>query len=291
MDYMIRGNLKNRPIRFFVISAKETIEKMKEIHDTMPNASACAGRSLMATALIGYTMKNDDDIVTTVLNCDGEIGKVTCTANNKGQVKCDIINPKTNIYLNDLGKLDVKRVVGNGTLRVIKDIGLREPYVGETDIVSGEIAQDYTYYFAMSEQTPSVVSLGVLVDKEKFDIMHAGGLIIQLLPGNTEEDIEYLEGKVANLKYMTTLLSEGKTPEDIINDIFSDEEIEITDKQNVQYYCNCSREKIEKVVIALGKKELEDIINQDHKITLKCHFCGKEYTLTEDELKELIKEA
>lgn len=291
MDYMIRGNLKNRPIRFFVISAKETIEKMKEIHDTMPNASACAGRSLMATALIGYTMKNDDDIVTTVLNCDGEIGKVTCTANNKGQVKCDIINPKTNIYLNDLGKLDVKRVVGNGTLRVIKDIGLREPYVGETDIVSGEIAQDYTYYFAMSEQTPSVVSLGVLVDKEKFDIMHAGGLIIQLLPGNTEEDIEYLEGKVANLKYMTTLLSEGKTPEDIINDIFSDEEIEITDKQNVQYYCNCSREKIEKVVIALGKKELEDIINQDHKITLKCHFCSKEYTLTEDELKELIKEA
>lgn len=291
MDYMIRGNLKNRPIRFFIISAKETIEKMKEIHDTMPNASACAGRSLMATALIGYTMKNDDDIVTTVLNCDGEIGKVTCTANNKGQVKCDIINPKTNIYLNDLGKLDVKRVVGNGTLRVIKDIGLREPYVGETDIVSGEIAQDYTYYFAMSEQTPSVVSLGVLVDKEKFDIMHAGGLIIQLLPGNTEEDIEYLEGKVANLKYMTTLLSEGKTPEDIINDIFSDEEIEITDKQNVQYYCNCSREKIEKVVIALGKKELEDIINQDHKITLKCHFCGKEYTLTEDELKELIKEA
>ena len=245
----------------------------------------------MATALIGYTMKNDDDIVTTVLNCDGEIGKVTCTANNKGQVKCDIINPKTNIYLNDLGKLDVKRVVGNGTLRVIKDIGLREPYVGETDIVSGEIAQDYTYYFAMSEQTPSVVSLGVLVDKEKFDIRHAGGLIIQLLPGNTEEDIEYLEGKVANLKYMTTLLSEGKTPEDIINDIFSDEEIEITDKQNVQYYCNCSREKIEKVVIALGKKELEDIINQDHKITLKCHFCGKEYTLTEDELKELIKEA
>ena len=291
MDYMIRGNLKNRPIRFFVISAKETIEKMRQIHEAMPNASACAGRSLMATALIGYTMKNDDDIVTTILNCDGEIGKVTCTANNKGQVKCDIINPKTNIYLNELGKLDVKKVVGNGTLRVIKDIGLREPYVGETDIVSGEIAQDYTYYFAMSEQTPSVVSLGVLVDKEKFDIMYAGGLIIQLLPGNTEEDIEYLEEKVSHLKYMTTLLSEGKTPEDIIKEIFDDEEIEITDKQNVVYYCNCSREKIEKVVIALGKKELEDIIATDHKITLKCHFCGKEYTLSEEELNNLLKEA
>ena len=149
MDYMIRGNLKHRPIRFFVISAKDTIEEMRNIHSTTPNASACAGRSLMATALIGYTMKNDDDVVTTILNCDGEIRKVTCTANNKGELKCDIINPNTNIYLNNQGKLDVKRIVGNGTLKVIKDIGLREPYVGETNIVSGEIAEDYTYYFAM----------------------------------------------------------------------------------------------------------------------------------------------
>ncbi|WP_290773113.1 Hsp33 family molecular chaperone HslO [Anaerofustis sp.] len=291
MDYMIRGNLKNRPIRFFAISAKETIEEMKKIHSTSPNACACAGRSLMATALIGYTMKNDDDIVTTILNCDGEIKKVTCTANNRGEVKCDIINPNTNIYLNKEGKLDVKRIVGNGGLKVIKDIGLREPYVGETNIISGEIAQDYTYYFAMSEQTPSVVSLGVLVDKENFDVMVAGGLIIQMMPNASEDDIIYLENKVKELKYMTSILKEEPSLEKIIRQIFNDEELQISDKKDVKYKCNCSKEKIEKVVIALGREELEDIINKDHEITLKCHFCGKEYHLDEKELTKLMGEA
>jgi len=289
MDYMIRGNLKNRPIRFFVTTAKETIEEMRKIHDTTPNATACAGRSLMATALIGYTMKNERDLVTTILDCDGEIRKVTSTANAKGEVKCDIINPKTGMYLNEKGKLDVARIVGNGTLKVIKDIGLREPYIGETNIVSGEIAEDYTYYFAMSEQTPSVVSLGVLVDNDEFKVKEAGGLIIQLMPNAKEEDISYLEEKIKGLKYMTSLLNEGKSPEDIINYIFDDNEIEITDKKNINYKCSCSKEKIEKVVISLGKDELNKIIEEDHGINLKCHFCKKEYYLDEEELKALIR--
>lgn len=292
MDYMIRGNLKYRPIRFFVIDAKDTVEEMRKIHETTPNATACAGRNLMATTLIGYTMKNDSDLVTTILNCDGEIQKITATANCKGEVKCDIINPKTGMYLNELGKLDVKRIVGNGTLKVIKDIGLKEPYIGETNIVSGEIAEDYTYYFAMSEQTPSIVSLGVLVDNDdEFHVEHAGGLIIQLLPNASEEDITYLENKLPTLKYMTTFLKEEGSIENIINLIFNDEEIVITDKQEVCYKCNCSKEKIEKVVIALGKDELTQILKEDHEINLKCHFCGNEYHLNEEELRKLIEEA
>lgn len=291
MDYMIRGNLKNKPIIFFVITAKDTVEEMRKIHNSSPNATACAGRSLMATGLIGYTMKNDNDMVTSIIDCDGEIKKVTVTANAKGEVKCDIINPNTGIYLNDIGKLDVKKIVGNGTLKVIKDMGLRDPYVGETNLVSGEIAEDYTYYFAMSEQTPSVVSLGVLVDNKDFFVKEAGGLIIQLLPDATEEDIRYLEEKIKGLEYMTTLLSEGKNPEDIIRYIFDDSEVEITGKENVVYKCNCSKEKIEKVILALGKDELKNILKEDHGITLKCHFCGKEYHLNEKELTQLIKEA
>lgn len=290
MDYMIRGNLKNKPIIFFVITAKDTVEEMRKIHNSSPNATACAGRSLMATGLIGYTMKNDNDMVTSIIDCDGEIKKVTVTANPKGEVKCDIINPNTGIYLNDIGKLDVKKIVGNGTLKVIKDIGLRDPYVGETNLVSGEIAEDYTYYFAMSEQTPSVVSLGVLVDNKDFFVKEAGGLIIQLIPDAKEEDIRYLEDKIKGLEYMTTLLSEGKNPEDIIRYIFDDSEVEITGKENVVYKCNCSKEKIEKVILALGKDELKNILKEDHGITLKCHFCGKEYHLNEKELSELIKE-
>lgn len=291
MDYMIRGNLKNKPIIFFVITAKDTVEEMRKIHNSSPNATACAGRSLMATALIGYTMKNDSDMVTSIIDCDGEIKKVTVTANSKGEVKCDIINPNTGIYLNDIGKLDVKKIVGNGTLKVIKDIGLRDPYVGETKLVSGEIAEDYTYYFAMSEQTPSVVSLGVLLDNKDFFVKEAGGLIIQLLPDAKEEDIEYLEDKIKGLKYMTALLNEGKDPEDIIKYIFDDGEIEFTDKKDVVYKCNCSKKKIEKVVLALGKDELLKILKEDHGITLKCHFCGKEYHLDEQELLNLINEA
>lgn len=289
MDYMIRGNLKDKNIRFFVISAKNTVEEMRKIHHTTPTATACAGRSLLATCLIGYTMKNEQDLVTTILDCSGEIRKVTVTSNNKGQVKCDVLNPDLNIYINEKGKLDVKKIVGNGTLKVIKDIGLRDAYVGQVDIVSGEIAEDYTYYFAKSEQTPSVVSLGVLVDEKDYNVIQAGGLIIQLLPGASEEDIIYLENKIKTLEYMTTLLQGGKSIEDIINYIFDDAQVEITHKQEVKYTCNCSKEKIEKVVISLGKKELKQIIEEDKGINLKCHFCGKEYYLNEEELNSLIE--
>lgn len=289
MDTMIRGYIKDRPIRFFMTNATDTVEEMRRIHETSPNATAAAGRSLMATAMIGYDMKNDDDVVTTILDCDGEVGKITCTADNRGNVKCDIINPDTGIYITDAGKLDVKRVVGGGTLRIIKDIGLKDPYIGQTDIVSGEIAEDYTYYFAKSEQTPSVVSLGVYVDAGEPHVSAAGGMFLQLLPYFEEEDIDYLEKKIENLRYMSEYLREGKSLEEILESIFDDAEVAVTDRKSVRYSCNCSEEKIEKVVIALGREELERIIREDHEIELLCHFCHRKYRLTEDRLRELLE--
>lgn len=291
MDYMIRGYIKDKPIRFFAVSARDTVEKMRDIHETSANATAACGRSLMATLMIGYDMKNESDVVTTIIDADGETGKITSTADNSGRVKLDVINPKTGFYLNDAGKLDVGRVVGNGTLRVIKDIGLKEPYVGQTDLVSGEIAEDYTYYFAKSEQTPSVVSLGVFVKGEEARVDAAGGLIIQLLPYYGEEDIDYLEKRIENLRYMTEYLNEGKSLEEIVTDLFSDRETVVTDRKDISYTCNCSMEKIEKVVIALGKKELEKIIEEDHGIELMCHFCHTKYRIEEKRLRELLKNA
>lgn len=290
-DYMIRGTLKSKPIRFFLIDGKNTVAKMKEIHDTSPNATAAAGRSLLATAMIGYEMKNKKDIVNTIIDCDGEMRKITCTANNVGSVKCDILNPHTGFYINEeTGKLDVAKVIGSGTLRVIKDLGFGQPYSGEVPIISGEISEDYTYYFALSDQTPSVVSLGVYLGKEE-GVTSAGGMIIQLLPGAEEEDIVYLEEKVKNLETMTAMLKKEKSIEDIVTSIFSDAEVEIADRQEVNYECNCSKEKIEKLVLSLGKDEIEDIIKKDEGVDILCHFCKTNYHLSSDEVKTLAENA
>ena len=291
MDYMIRGYIKDRPIRFFAVNARDTVEKMHEIHSSSPNATAAAGRSLMATIMIGMDMKNDSDLVSTVIDATGEIGKITCTADRNGNGKCDIINPDTGVYITDAGKLDVKRVVGSGTLRVIKDIGLKDPYIGQTDIVSGEIAEDYTYYFAKSEQTPSVVSLGVYVGSSKGEVTAAGGMFLQLLPYYEEEDIDYLEERIKNLRYMTEYLNDGESLESIITGLFGKDSVAFTDRKDVKYTCNCSIEKIEKAVIAIGKEELEKIIEEDHGMELMCHFCHRKYRLDEERLKELIRHA
>ncbi len=290
MDYMIRGNVKNMPIRFFAATAKDTVEEMRNVHNTTPTATAAVGRTMIATVLIGYTMKNDTDVVTSIVAGDGEIGKIVCTANPLGEIKCDIDNPTTNVYITDNGKLDVKKVVGEGSLKVIKDIGLKQPYSGEVPLVSGEIGEDFTYYFAKSEQTPSVVALGVFVDKE-CNVEESGGLIIQLLPNAQEEDVDYLQGRIETLRPITTLLREGKTIEEIVTELFEGKDVEIVEKKKVRYYCDCNVEKIKKVILSLGKESLQEIIDDDEGISVLCHFCKKEYDLTTSELKDLVRES
>ena len=289
-DYIIRATAAEGQIRAFAAITRELTEFARQAHNTSPVATAALGRLLTAGAMMGVMMKGADDILTIKIEGDGPIGGLTVTADSKGDVKGYAYNPEVMLPPNEKGKLDVGGALGIGVLSVIKDIGLKEPYVGQTILVTSEIAEDLTYYFATSEQTPSSVALGVLMNKDN-TVRQAGGFILQLLPGASEEVISTLENRLKEITSITSLLDAGNTPEMILEHILGDFDLEILDKIPTQFACNCSRERIEKALISIGKKELQEMINEGKTIEMNCHFCNKHYPVTVEELKGLLEKA
>ena len=289
-DYIIRATAADGQIRAFAATTCELVEYARSAHNTSPVATAALGRLLTAGSMMGVMMKGADDILTIKINGDGPIQGLTVTADSKGNVKGYAYNPDVMLPPNEKGKLDVGGALGVGVLSVIKDIGLKEPYVGDTILVTSEIAEDLTYYFATSEQTPSSVALGVLMNKNN-TVRQAGGFIIQLLPGASDEVIDKLENKLGEITSITSMLDAGMTPEMILEDILGEFGLEILDKLPTRFYCGCSKARIEKALISVGKKDLQSMIDDGETIEVNCHFCNKHYPITVDELKVLLEKA
>ena len=286
-DYIVRATAADASIRAFAINAKEMVETAREDHGTSPIMTAALGRLLAAGAMMGSMMKGDKDVLTLRIQCSGPAKGLTVTADSKGNVKGFVANPDVDLPPNAQGKLDVGGALDLGVLSVIKDMGLKEPYVGQCQLQTGEIAEDLTYYFATSEQTPSAVGLGVLVDKD--GVKQAGGFIIQLMPFTTDEVIDKLEKRISEMDSVTNMLERGLSPEGILEEILGDFGLEITDTIDTQFYCDCSKEKVSRALASINKKDLDDIINDGESIEVKCQFCNKAYTFEVDELKEIRK--
>lgn len=286
-DYLVRAIAANGQVRAFAAYTKNTVETARQAHNTSPVVTAGLGRLLTAGAMMGSMMKGDRDVLTIKAEGSGPVGHYLVTADSKGNVKGYAANPNVILPANAAGKLDVGGSLGVGLLTVIKDLGLKEPYTGTCELVSGEIAEDLTYYFASSEQTPSSVGLGVLMTKDN-TVNVAGGFIIQLMPDATEETISIVEEKISTIKSVTSMFENGLDPEGIINLILGGLDPEILDKMPVRFYCNCSKERVSKALITIGRKELDNIIEENEPIEVKCHFCNKAYNFTVDELKKLV---
>ena len=289
-DYMIRATAADGQIRAFAATTKEMVETAKNAHNTSPIATAALGRLMTAAAMMGSDLKGEGELLTLRIEGDGPIGGLFVTADGKGDVKGYAFNPDVMLPPNAQGKLDVGGSLGLGVLSVIKDIGLKEPYVGQTQLITGEIAEDLTYYFATSEQVPSSVALGVLMNKDN-TVRQAGGFIIQLLPGASDEIIDRLEAKLSGISSITSLLDAGKTPEEILTDILGEFGLEILKKMPVQFHCDCERSRVEKAIISIGRKEIQDMIDEGKEIEVNCQFCNKHYKFSVDELGEMLKKA
>ena len=289
MDRLIRATAADAQIRAFACVSTDMVEEARKRHDLSPVACAALGRLMTGGVMMGAMLKGDDDILTLQLLGDGPIGKVTVTADPKGNVKGYADNPSVMLPPNALGKLDVGGAVGNGYLQVIKDMGLKEPYSGQVELQTGEIAEDLTYYFVTSEQIPSSVGLGVLMNREDLSVKHAGGFIIQLMPFASDEVLERLETNIKNLKPVTTMLDEGLSAEGLLERILEGFDIEYNDEMPVRFYCNCSRERVEKALISVGKKELESMIKDNEPVKVNCHFCNTDYEFSVDDIKNMLK--
>ena len=290
MDYMIRGTAADDMVRVFAVTTRDTVERARQIHNTSPVATAALGRLLSAGSMMGPMMKGDKDLMTLRIKGDGPIGGITVTADSKGNVKGYPENPNVLIHAKPNGKLDVSGAIGKGYLTVIRDLGLKEPYVGQVELVSGEIAEDMTYYFTTSEQIPSSVGLGVLLDKANF-VKQAGGFIVQLMPGVKDEIISVIEKNLSGIKSVTSMLDSGMTPEDIAALLMNGLDFKILEKTPVGFNCGCSRERMAKAVISLGEKEIQEMIDDGEPIELNCQFCKGSYEFSVDELKEMLKSA
>ncbi len=286
-DVIIRGIAADGQIRAFAASTKNLCEEARRRHNMSPIATVALGRLLTGGAMMGTMMKNDADIVTIQIKGDGPIGSMTVTADPKGRVKGYVANPQVMLPLKN-GKLDIAGALGIGVLSVIKDIGLKEPYVGDTILVTSEIGDDLTYYFATSEQVPSSVALGVLMNKDN-TVEQAGGFIIQLMPDATEEVITKLEESIKQIKSVTELLENGMTPEDILRLILKDMNFELLDTIDTEFYCNCSKDRVSKAIMSIGAKDIQEMIDDGKPIEVNCHFCNTNYTFTVDELKEMLE--
>ena len=289
MSYILRGTSKNHGIRIFAADTTCMVEEARRLHNTSPVASAALGRALTASSIMGIMMKGDNDKLTLSINGKGPLGTIVCVADSKGTVKGYVSNPLVDIPNRADGKLDVGSAVGiNGLVTIIKDMGMKEPYTGQYPLVNGEIAEDLTAYYAYSEQQPSAIALGVLVDVD-YSIKAAGGFIVQLMPEAEEKDIDILEKNLSQITSVSHLIDDGKTPEDLINLVLKDLEPMIYEKIPVSYKCDCSRERIEKALISIGKKDLDEIIKEDKLAEISCHFCNTVYHFNEAELIDLRK--
>ena len=289
-DYMVRATAANAQVRAFAVTTKELVEKARQAHNTSPVVTAGLGRLLTAGVMMGSMLKGDDDLLTLQVRGDGPVRGLTVTANAKGEVKGYATVPDVILPANAKGKLDVGGAVGRGTLSVIRDLGLKEPYVGQTALVTGEIGDDLTSYFATSEQTPSSVGLGVLMEKTN-TVRCAGGFIIQLMPFTEEETISKLEHNLSLIHSVTALLDQGLTPEQLLERVLDGFDVEITDRMPCSFTCNCSKERVEKALISIGKKELQEMIDESKSIEVNCQFCNKHYEFSVDELKKLYEKA
>ena len=286
-DYMVRATAANAQIRAFAITSRDTVEYARSAHDLSPVVTAALGRLMMGGVMMGSMLKGEDDLLTLKINGAGPVHGLTVTADSKGNVKGYADHPQAMMPPSSVGKLDVGGVIGLGVLTVIKDMGMKEPYSSTIELKTGEIADDLTYYFAASEQVPSSVGLGVLMEKNN-TVKQAGGFIIQLMPFTEDEVIDRLEQKLSGLKPVTTMLEEGNSPEEILKLILGDMGLEITDTMPVQFHCNCSKPLVEKVLISLGKKELQSLIDEGKDVELNCHFCNTNYTFSVEEMKKIL---
>ena len=283
-DYLIRATAAQEFIRAFAVTCKDVTEEAHRRHHTTPVVSAALGRTMAAALMMGVDLKNETDKMTIQYDCDGPIGGITVTADAQGHVKGFPYHANVLLPLKENGKLDVGGAIGNGALRVMKDIGLKDSYNGTVEIQSGEVGEDLAYYFVVSEQIPSVVSLGVLVDPSDGHILQTGGFLIQLMPDCPEEIAAELEKICRFQPQITTLLSEGETPESILERILGQWELRIHETIPVVFQCDCSRERVSKALLAMGEGELQSLIEEGEPTTLNCSFCNTDYTFTVDEL-------
>ena len=290
MGKLLRYLTTDGTVSIIGVDTTDMVARAEEIHHTSAVTTAALGRLLTAASMIGITLKGEKDSVTLRMNGGGPAGTVIAVADSRGNARGYVGNPIVEIPLNSVGKLDVSGAIGkDGSLIIMKDLGMKDPYIGNVPIVSGEIAEDITYYYAVSEQIPTVCALGVLVNPD-LTVKAAGGFIIQLLPFAPEEAISKLEQSVGKLKPVTTMLSDGMSIEQICALAMDGFEIDLLDEYNVEYRCDCSRERVEKALCTVGKDELTDILEKDGKAELNCHFCDKKYRFDADDLKKMIKE-
>lgn len=287
-DYIIRATAANDQIRAFAAVTTEMVETAREHHNTSPVATAALGRLLTAGAMMGSMMKGEKDVLTLQIKAGGPLQGITVTADSQGNVKGYVGNPDVCIPANSKGKLDVAGAVGPGFLTVIKDMGLKEPYSGQVMLQTCEIAEDLTYYFATSEQVPSAVVLGVLMNKNN-TVRQAGGFIVQLMPFAEEDVISKLEQNVQKINSVTNLLEEGHTPESLLEKVLEGFDMQINEKMDTRFHCNCSKERVEKALISIGRKELNEMIQEGKPIEMNCHFCNTNYNFTVEELKEILR--
>ena len=287
-DKIIRAMAKDGMVRIIAGITTNLVNEGTKIHECTPVAAAGFGRMLTAGALMGTTLKSEKEVITLKINGNGEINGITVTAHNDASVKGFIGNPYIDRPLNEKGKLDVGGAIGtDGILYVIKDLGLKDPYIGQVPIQTGEIAEDFAYYFTVSEQTPSAVSLGVLVDKD-LSIKAAGGFIVQMMPGADELLADVITYRLEEIPPITTLISEGKTIEEILEYIFDGMDLKILDSLKPEYKCDCSRERVEKALISIGKETLQEIYDDEKTEEIVCNFCNKKYEFTNKEIGELL---
>ena len=288
-DYIVRATAANAQIRAFAVTSKELVETARKAHNLSPVASAALGRLMSGGVMMGAMLKGDKDLLTLQVKGDGPIGGITVTADSQGNVKGYVNEPQVMLPPSLLGKLDVGGAIGNGYLRVIKDMGLKEPYIGQTDLQTGEIAEDLTYYFATSEQVPTCVGLGVLMEKDN-TVKQAGGFIIQLMPFAEAEVITKLEENLAAFSTVTKVLDEGKSPEQMLELLLGDMELSFTDTMPAQFTCNCDKKRVEKAIISIGEKDIREMIEDGKDIEVNCHFCNTAYHFSVDELKLMLKQ-
>lgn len=286
-DYIVRASAADNQIRAFAASTRELVEHAREIHGTSPVASAALGRLLTAGAIMGSMMKGENDIITLQVKCNGPIQGLTVTADSQGTVKGYAYNPEVMLPPSEKGKLDVGGALGQGMLSVIKDLGLKEPYVGQTHLVSGEIAEDLTYYYAVSEQVPSSVALGVLMNKDN-TVKRAGGFMLQLMPFASDDTINRLEKKISEIDSITKLLDQDMSPEMILDYILGDMGLTIMDRVDTKFECNCSKDRVRKAIISIGQKDITEMIEDNESIEVNCHFCNQHYMFTVDDLKDIL---
>ena len=286
-DYIVRATAADSQVRAFAITSGELVEEARKRHNTSPVATAALGRLLTGGAMMGSMMKNETDVLTVKVRGNGPLEGITVTADSHANVKGYVENPDVMLPPKN-GKLDVGGAVGIGIMQVIKDTGLKEPYVGDTMLVTSEIAEDLTYYFASSEQVPSSVGLGVLMEKDN-TVKCAGGFIIQMMPFAKEDTVAKIEENLKMVTSVTELLDKGYTPEQILKELLGNVGLEITDTIPTQFYCNCSKERVEKAVASIGRKDIQEMIDEGKDIEVKCHFCNSAYHYTIEDLKQIIK--